>query len=223
MVLWMSYAQSDGFSKILTFLMQLQKVDISGCPQITAGLFLLSIHPTSTADSVLKKIIKESPTNHVKDGGDGLKTLLELEKVMTFEGVQELDISNCPSFSMESTIEFLSKSFPSLRSLRAAYILNFNFKKFFQLVRKFPLLTTIDLTLDIDPAVQASVMVSSSVPTPEKPTASYDMYNCPSIASLSNVYQHLLSNIRKLTLEGQTEITGMISVSPCSPPITKKL
>lgn len=212
--------QSAGFSKILTFLMKLQKVDISGCPQITAGLFLLSMHPTSNADSVLKRIIKKSSTNHVKDGGDGLKTFLELEKVMTFEGVQELDISSCPSFSMESAIEFLSKSFPSLRSLRAAYMLNFSFKTLFQLVRKFPLLTTVDLTLDIDPAVQASVMASSLVPTPEKPTASYDIHNSHSIASLSNVYQRLLSNIRRLTLEGQTEITGTICLPFVLAPIT---
>lgn len=214
----MYFALAAGFCQILTFLMHShQKVDISGCPQITAGQFLLSMCPSSNADPMLKKIIEKSSINHVESDRNGLKTLPKLG-LMTFEGVQELDISNCPSFSLESAIEFFRKSFPSLRSLRAAYFLNFNTKKLRQLVQKFPLLTAIDLTLDVDPVVpaQVSVMASSSVLTPQKPTASFNIHNCQSTASLSNVsqVQPLLSNIRKLTLEGRTDITGRISFSP---------
>lgn len=195
-----------------------QKVDISSCPHITAGLFLLSVHPSSNADRILKKITKKSYIGHVRTGGDDLMTLLELGQVTIFEGVQELDISNCPSYCLDSAIEILRKSFPSLRSLRAAYFLNFNAKKLHQLVQKFPLLTTIDLTLDVDPVIptQVSVMVSSSVLTPEKstptPTPRYDIYNRQSTASLYNIISGPLpSNMRKLTLEGRTEITGRIS------------
>lgn len=156
--------------------------------------------------------------NHVESDGDGLKTFLELGQIMTFEGVQELDISNCPSFSLEIAIELFEKSFPSLRSLKAAYFLNFNTKKLRRLVQKLPLLTDIDLTLDVDPVLpaQVSVLSSSSVLTPRKPTASVDIHNFQSTAFLPYVSQPLLSNIRKLILEGRTDITGRIS-SPCSP------
>ncbi|KAL1541370.1 BTB/POZ domain-containing protein FBL11-like [Salvia divinorum] len=195
-----------------------QKVDISGCPQITTELFPLSVHPSPNADRIMKKISKMFSIDHVKTGGDDLKTLLELGQITNFEGVQELDISNCPSYCLESAIEILCKSFPSLRSLRAAYFLNFNSKKLHQLVQKFPLLTIIDLTLDVDPVIpaQVSVMVPSSVLTPEKPTALYDIYNRQSTASLSNtISRPLPSNIRKLTLEGRTEITDseLLSIS----------
>ncbi|KAH6837789.1 hypothetical protein C2S53_007609 [Perilla frutescens var. hirtella] len=194
-----------------------QKVDISGCPQMTTGLFLLSMCPSSIADQMLEKMSKMSSINFVKSGRDGLKTLPELGQTMTFEGVQQLDISNCPSFFLDLAIEFFWKSFPSLRSLRAAYFLNFNAKNLCQLVQKFPLLTTIDLTLDVDPVIpaQVSVMASSSVLTPEKQTSSYDTYNFRSIASSSNVSKPLQSNIRKLTLEGRTDITDseLLSIS----------
>ncbi|XP_042012330.1 BTB/POZ domain-containing protein FBL11-like, partial [Salvia splendens] len=171
-----------------------QKVDISGCPHITAGLFLLSVHPSSNANRILKKITKKSYIDHVKTGGDDLKTLLELGQITIFKGVQELDISNCPSYCLESAIEILRKSFPSLRSLRATYFLNFNAKKLHQLVQKFPLLTTIDLTLDVDPVIptQVSVMVSSSVLTPEKstPTPRYDIYNHQCVGKIAEDLLH---------------------------------
>ncbi|KAI3447487.1 hypothetical protein Pfo_004152 [Paulownia fortunei] len=187
----------------------MQKVDVSGCPQITAGLFLLSVLPSCGTDSMLRKIIKKSSINHANSGGDGLQISQALGQMLTFEAVQELDISNCPSVSLDSAIDFFCKLFPSLRTLRAAYFLNYKTKKLCQLVQKFPLLTNIDLTLDINPVIpaQVSITASSSVLTPERSTESFDIHNCHSAASLSYTSRPLLSNIIKLTLEGRTDIS----------------
>ncbi|KAK6126316.1 hypothetical protein DH2020_039961 [Rehmannia glutinosa] len=186
-----------------------QKVDVSGCPQLTTGLFLLSMLPSSDTDLILRKIIKKSSINHANSIGDGLQISQGLGQMLTFEAVQELDISNCPSLSLESAVDCFSKSFPSLRSLRAAYFLCFKTKKLCQLVQKLPLLSNIDLTLDINPVIpaQVSITASSSVLTPQRSTESFGIYNCHSASSLSYTSRPLLSNIMKLTLEGRTDIS----------------
>ncbi|KAL0333453.1 UNVERIFIED_CONTAM: BTB/POZ domain-containing protein FBL11 [Sesamum angustifolium] len=186
-----------------------QKVDVSGCPQITAGLCLLSVLPSCDADWILSKIIKKSSVNHANSLRDGFRLSLALGQVLTFEAVQELDISNCPSLFLESAINCFCKSFPSLRTLRAAYFSNFKTRELGQWVQKFPLLTNIDLTLDITPVIPAkvSIVASSSVPSLEPSTASSDIYNCQSATSLSYISRPLPSNVIKLTLEGRTDIS----------------
>ncbi|KAL3825794.1 hypothetical protein ACJIZ3_021823 [Penstemon smallii] len=186
-----------------------QKVDLSGCPQITLGLFLLSVLPSCGADSMLRKIIKKSSVNHAIIGVDSSQISLALGQMLTFESVQEVDISNCPSLSLDSIVDCLCKSFPSLRTLRAANFLNFRTTKLCWLVRKFPLLTNVDLTLDINPVIPSQVSVISSSPIPRKQRSAtpFDIHICHSVASLSYTSKPLPSNITKLTLEGRTDIS----------------
>ncbi|KAK4478720.1 hypothetical protein RD792_014218 [Penstemon davidsonii] len=187
----------------------LQKVDLSGCPQITLGLFLLSVLPSCGADSMLRKIIKKSSINHAIIGVDSSQISLALGQILTFEAVQEVDISNCPSLSLDSIVDCLCKSFPSLRTLRAAYFLNFRTTKLCWLVQKFPLLTNVDLTLDINPLIPSKVSVISSSPIPkaQRSTTPVDIHSCHSVASLSYTLKPLPSYITKLTLEGRTDIS----------------
>ncbi|PIN16821.1 hypothetical protein CDL12_10523 [Handroanthus impetiginosus] len=186
-----------------------QRLDVSGCPQITARLFLLSVLPSCGADSLLRKIIKKSSISHANSGKDGFHISQALGNVLTFEAVQELDISNCPFLCLESAIDCFSKSFPSLRTLRAAYFLNLKTKKLCQLVQKFPLLTNLDLSLDIDPVIpsQVSIVASSSVVATEGAAAFINIYNCHSAASLYYISRPLLSNIMTLALQGRTDIS----------------
>lgn len=190
-------------------------MDISGCPQITTEVFLLSLLPSSSKHSMLKKVIDKSSINHVNNSV-GFQITRELGQMLNYEAVQELDISNCPSFSLELAIDCFCQLFPSLQTLKAAYLLNFNSKRLCQLMQKFPLLTNIDLTLDISPVIpaQVSITASSSVLAPEKSTASSFIYNCHSTASLRYMSPPLLSNIKQLTLEGRTDISGMILLLP---------
>lgn len=94
-----------------------QKVDISGCPQITAEIVPLSLLPSCSPDSMLKKIIDKSSISPAKNS---------VGQMCNFEAVRELDISNCPSFSLDLAIDCFCQSFPSLQTLKAAYFLKFN-------------------------------------------------------------------------------------------------
>lgn len=195
----------------------LQKVDLSGCPQITPGLFLLSILPSGSADSMFRKIIEKSPMNFANVGLDGSLISQTMEQILSFEAVQEVDISNCPSLPLGLVIEFFSKLFPSLRTFKAAYFLNFKTQNLCHFLRKFPLLTSIDLTLDITPVIAArvSIISSSQIPTPQR-SMPLDGYNYHSAASLSFLSWPFLSNITKLTLEGRTDMNGKF-LSPSIP------
>ncbi|KAL8036343.1 hypothetical protein ABFS82_12G149400 [Erythranthe guttata] len=172
-----------------------QKVDVSSCPQITSGLFLLSVLPSCETDSMLRKIINKASMNI---GESSFQISDAVCQNLSFEAVQELDISNCPSLSLESAIDCFCKLFPSLRTLRAAYYLNFKIRKLRQLVQKLPLLANIDLSLDIKPVIpaQVSIAVSSSVLIPESSTAPLSYRSKP-----------LVSNIIRLTLEGRTDLS----------------
>ncbi|EYU38623.1 hypothetical protein MIMGU_mgv1a0009752mg, partial [Erythranthe guttata] len=174
-----------------------QKIDVSSCPQITAGVFLLSVLPSCETDSMLRKIIKKASMNNGNIGESSFQISDAVYQNLSFEAVQELDISNCPSLSLESAIDCFCKLFPSLRTLRAAYYLNFKIRKLRQLVQKLPLLANIDLSLDIKPVIpaQVSIAVSSSVLIPESSTASLFYTSKP-----------LVSNIIRLTLEGRTDL-----------------
>ncbi|KAK6126338.1 hypothetical protein DH2020_039910 [Rehmannia glutinosa] len=97
-----------------------QKVDVSGCPQLTTGLFLLSMLPSCGTDLILRKIIKKSSINHANSVGDGLHISQALGQMLTFEAVQELDISNCPSLSLESAIEYINPVIPAQVSITAS-------------------------------------------------------------------------------------------------------
>ncbi|GFP88113.1 BTB/POZ domain-containing protein fbl11 [Phtheirospermum japonicum] len=155
--------------------------------------------PSCGTNVLSRKIIKKLSVDHSNSAGDDFQISRVVEQMLTFESVQELDISNCPSFSLESAIDYFSKLFPSLRSLRAAYFLNLKTEKLWQLVQKLPLLSDIDLTMDINPVIPAhvSITASSSVLTPERST---DIYNY-------GLSKPLVSNIIKLTLEGRTNIS----------------
>lgn len=129
--------------------------------------------------------------------------------VLTFEAVQVVDVSNCPMLHLEAAIEFFSKSFPSLTTLKAAYILTFRTMKLYQLLQRCPLLSDIDLTVDSTPVIPAKVSVISSFPAVMlQISTSPNDETCPDVPVFH--FSRQLSNITKLILEGRTDIYGMI-------------
>ena len=68
--------------------------------------------------------------------------------MLSFELIQEVDISKCSRLHPEAAITCFSKSFPSIRTLKAAYLLNFKATTLHQLVQKCPLLCEFDFTID---------------------------------------------------------------------------
>lgn len=187
---------------------RVQQLDLSGCPQIKLGVLLLSLLPFSyDRDLLLTKTIRSS-LNYEALSSNKLQIQRALPVLLIFGAVYEVDISSCPMLCLEDAIECFSRSFPSLRMLKAAYLLHFETKKLFHLVQRCPLLHDIDLTVDISPVVSSQITIISSYPAvlSHMPAVSYAAV--PSAASLYMMSTCLPSNIVKLTLEGRIDVTG---------------
>lgn len=183
----------------------MQKLDLSGCPQITFAVLLLSMLPYSyDLDPKIKNRIKRSLSNLTTD----IPISKGLLPTLSFEAVCEVDISNCQSLNLEAAIECFSKSFPSLRIVKAAHCWNFKTKALSQLVHKCPLVLEVDITVDISPVIpaQVSIMTSSSLISPQLLLEN-------EFTVLEDCLAGRLpspSSITKLTLEGRTDFSGEI-------------
>lgn len=175
-------------------------MNLSSCIQITSAMLLLSLLPsTYSTDSKLRKNIKqllvklESVDRYLNPVSHGLLPML------SFKAVEEVNISKCGRLHLQASIECFSMSFPSLKILKAAYLLDFNIKTLRLLVQKCPTIREVDLTLDTSPVISEQVS-HNFVVTGDKPVA----------VDKSSIYKsHLmLSNITKLILEGRSELCG---------------
>uniref|UniRef100_A0A2P2LXB4 BTB/POZ domain-containing protein FBL11 isoform X5 n=1 Tax=Rhizophora mucronata TaxID=61149 RepID=A0A2P2LXB4_RHIMU len=185
-----------------------KEVDLSGCPQITSAILLLSMFPPSHCmDLNLWKTIKLSLINPEDFSRDHARISQILQPTLSFEAVERLDISKCWMLHLDAAIELFSKSFPSLRRLKAAYFLNFNIATLCKLVQKCPLLSEVDMTVDITPLIPSEVSVVSCSTAIMAPVSkkSFSVGN----NSLDVTFYHsgaLLSNITRLVLEGRSDI-----------------
>lgn len=180
-------------------------LDLSGCPQINLPLLLLNMLPSSNnLDKLLMKKLNQLSLK-LERHMDISRISWETFPVLTFEAVQVVDVSNCPMLHLEAAIEFFSKSFPSLTTLKAAYILTFRTMKLYQLLQRCPLLSDIDLTVDSTPVIPAKVSVISSFPAVmlQISTSPNDEIR-PDVPAFH--FSRQLSNITKLILEGRTDI-----------------
>ncbi|KAF8397867.1 hypothetical protein HHK36_016792 [Tetracentron sinense] len=176
-----------------------EKVDISGCPQITSVILLLSVLPCSyTMDSTLRKRIKQSLMELERPNGGEYPISQNLFPTLSFEAVLEVDISKCPGLHLETAIDCFYKSFPSLRTLKASYCLNFKTATLCSLVQKCPLVSEVDLTADISPVMPTQVSIISS--------SNEEYQNLVGALFKMSNERPLLSNITKLTLEGRSDI-----------------
>ncbi|XP_062166562.1 BTB/POZ domain-containing protein FBL11 isoform X4 [Alnus glutinosa] len=191
-----------------------KKVNLSGCPQITLAIMLLSVLPSSHAmEPALRNIVKHiSLILESLEEGDRCHTLLCLLPMFSFEAVEEVDISKCSKLHLEAAIMCFSMSFPSIRTLKAAYLLNVKTTTILhQLVQKCPLLCEVDLTVDISPLIPAQVSVVSSSPaiTPSPSNRSFSVVDNPVDVISSKRSGLSLSNITKLTLEGRSDLCDL--------------
>ena len=192
------------------FSLSVQKVDISGCPQITFEILLLSLIPCSyIVDSELRKSIEQSLINLKHLNQNQYAISAGLLPILNFEAVQEVDISKCSRLHLEAAIECFCKSFPALRILRASYLSNFKMSGLRQLV-KCSLLSEVDFTVDVSPVIplQVSIISSSQNITPKIPTKFVESENYILDTISFSLSRSLLSNITKLTLEGRTDVSG---------------
>ncbi|KAL3326679.1 hypothetical protein AABB24_037394 [Solanum stoloniferum] len=193
-------------------------LDLSGCPQINLLLLLLNMLPSSNnLDKLLMKKLNQLSLK-LERNMDISRIPWETFPVLTFEAVQVVDVSNCPMLHLEAAIEFFSKSFPSLTTLKAAYILTFRTMKLYQLLQRFPLLSDIDLTVDSTPVIPAKVSVISSFPAVMMQiSTSPNDETCPDVPAFH--FSRELSNITKFILEGRTDIydSDLQNIAECCP------
>ncbi|CAN1761631.1 BTB/POZ domain-containing protein FBL11 [Linum perenne] len=177
----------------------MQKVDLSGCPQITSAILLLSLLPyLYSMDPTSKTRIIEYIVNLERFSKKQSQVPACLLPTLSFGAVEEVDISKCPSLHLEAAIECFSMSFPSLRKIKAAYLLNFKKSTLHKLLEKCPLISEVDLTVDSTPLIPGQVSVLSSSPVIS--TASTILY----ARGLDSLY-----NITSLTLEGRSDICDL--------------
>ncbi|RDY08801.1 BTB/POZ domain-containing protein FBL11, partial [Mucuna pruriens] len=188
-----------------------KKVNLSGCPQITSTILLLSLIPQSYLTyPTQKKIIEQLFINCGHPIRDKRVFSQKLSETFTFEVVQEVDISKCRNLLIEHAVDCFRKSFPSLRILKAAYLLNIGTISFLQLLEKCPMVCEIDLTVDITPLIPALVTVLSSCPAPIPPVPE-KTYKCKGVEIMSFIeFGPPLSNVTKLTLEGRTDVSDLV-------------
>jgi len=189
----------------------MQKIDLSSCPQITSAILLLSLIPASyLTDPIQRKIIKQFFINSGHPIQEKYELPQKLLETYIFEAVQEVDISKCRRLLIEHAVNCFSQSFPSLRILKAAYLLNIRTTGFLQLLEKCSLVNEVDLTVDVTPLIPTSVTALSSSPVvippvPEKtPSLKYKAVETMSF----HESRPQISYVTKLTLEGRTDVSG---------------
>ncbi|KEH24132.1 ubiquitin-protein ligase [Medicago truncatula] len=189
-----------------------KKIDLSNCPQITSAILLLSLIPESyLTDPMQRKIIEQFFNNSGHPIQEKYEFPQKLLETFIFEAVQEVDISKCRRLLIEHAVNCFSQSFPSLRILKAAYLLNIRTTGFLQLLEKCSLVNEVDLTVDVTPLIPASVTILSSSPVviplvPEKtPSLKYKAVETMSF----HESRPQISYVTKLSLEGRTDVSDL--------------
>ncbi|XP_047333448.1 BTB/POZ domain-containing protein FBL11 [Impatiens glandulifera] len=187
-----------------------KKVDLSGCPQMQPSILLLSMFPSAHGTDLMRNIIQQSFNILEFLNSSQFQILRALSSTLSFEAVEEVDISNCPMLHFNTCIEVFSRTLPSLRILRAAYFLNFNITKLPGLLKKLPILSHIDLKVDMSPIIPSKVSVVSS----SSETASGVSASTSEIVTFNHAMSYFsgpsMSNIKKLILEGRTDVDDIV-------------
>lgn len=187
----------------------MQKVNLSSCPQITSVMILLSVLPLSHDIGSTLRSIEQSPIKLERLYRDQCSILLKSLPTLSFEAVQEVDISKCPRLHLETAIECFCSSFPSLRTLKATFLLNFKIKTLCHLVGKFPMVYEVDLTIDTSPIISSKVCTIPSSPATTLQQSNLSLNVGKSPPYMNPLYKSGLS-LGKLTLEGQSDLSGEI-------------
>lgn len=179
-----------------------ERIDLSGCIQITPYFLFLSLVSSScNMDPSSRRGVFERLIEFEHPKWNCYPVSKELLSTMSFESVQELDVSKNQWPRVDAVIKCINMSFPSLKLLKATHCLNFQMKTLCDVVQNCPQIIEIDLTVDISCVIPARVSVIS---------ASTEPYQGLENASYKMLKERMLSsNLTKLTLEGRTDINDI--------------
>ncbi|WCJ34349.1 BTB/POZ domain-containing protein FBL11 [Euphorbia peplus] len=187
-----------------------KKVNLSGCLQVTSVILHLSLLPSEYyADLIRTEISHESLINfeHLNILQIQSEILRGSPPILSFEAVEEVDISKCPRLHLESAVKLFLKSFPSLRKLTAAYLLNFKSRHLLRLMQNCRSISEVDITVDVTPLIASQVsVVSSSLPIVPRVSNNSLFVDNDIFDKGSSFSGPCLSNITRLILEGRRDV-----------------
>ncbi|XP_058739076.1 BTB/POZ domain-containing protein FBL11 [Vicia villosa] len=189
-----------------------KKIDLSSCPQLTSAILLLSLIPVPYfTDPMQRKTIEQFFISSGHPRRENYEFPQKLLDTFIFEAVQEVDISKCRRLLIEHAVDYFSQSFPSLKILKASYLLNIRTTGFLQLLKKCSLVSEIDLTVDITPLIPTSVTVLFSSPAviPLVPEKTSSLKYKPVETMSFHESRPIISYVTKLTLEGRTDVDDL--------------
>ncbi|GAB2300695.1 hypothetical protein Dimus_034733 [Dionaea muscipula] len=176
-----------------------KKLDLSSCPQINSAILLLSLLPSSySLDPVLEEYIRQAFMDRQYLSSGFWKSPQFKMLTVSFESVLEVDISKCPSIHLGAAIECFKESFPVLRTLKAAYLLDFDAINILQILGTCSFLHELDLSVDSSPVIPSQASIIGF------PTARYIRQEPRVVLDPTSGCQ---SHVTKLILEGRTDIS----------------
>ncbi|XP_078169717.1 ubiquitin-protein ligase isoform X4 [Carex rostrata] len=121
-----------------------KKLLLSGCPQMSENLLLISLLKPNTSLSLIKQILNSS-SSFMRHSFKSLDN-----KFVSFPNMLEIDISGCHQLDAHCTISFLSRAFPSLAILRASHCSQFRVQDLNFLINSCPTLHEVDFSRGFD-------------------------------------------------------------------------
>jgi hypothetical protein len=160
---------------------------------MSENLLLVSLLKPNTSLSLIKKILNSSSSESPLTCNPYKS--IDKNFFFVFPNMLEIDISGCHQLDARRTFLCLSWVFPSLAILRASHCSQFRFQDLIYLINSCSTLNEVDLSLDFD----AGNFNSSGHGREDVLLMTADMVDKRCVATLS-----------KLTLEGHTEINGVL-------------
>ncbi|EEC72241.1 hypothetical protein OsI_05364 [Oryza sativa Indica Group] len=203
------------YSKIMHFValltdedFVLQKIVLSGCPQITTEILYISVLPPTNVGASLNKRLESSWAQVDYRNIILYNELEEAVKSSSFGNVHMVDLSKCPNAHFSTAIDWLKLAFPELRIFRASFCLTFQFEDLLYLLLTCPWINEIDLSIDTSIIAQMHSVISSRFEGrgAVKPKLTRYYAQDPLCDTTMNSY---ISNISKLILEGRNDITDV--------------
>nr|XP_010940313.1 BTB/POZ domain-containing protein FBL11 [Elaeis guineensis] len=189
-----------------------EKIILSGCAHITEAFLFLAVLP-SDLDATSRKTILSAFTGLDHHTADHYQKLMKSIKMLSFEAVHEIDISQCSKVHSAAAVIWLHLALPSLRTLKASHNLQFKLEDLYCVIQKCPLIAEVDLTVDVSSVIPTKVSVLSA--SAER----YQLSDCRSCKMLEKILlsnienltlrNPVLSNITKLTLEGRNDLNDL--------------
>lgn len=183
-----------------------EKLDLSGCQQVTGMMLYFSLFPPGTVDAksfpssfektrnIFLKLTSQRQNSVVVSGA----SLHRSHRMAFFSDLQEVNFSCCWRIDEGDIIRWLQLSSPSLRVLKFSNCSQLKVSILDQLSEACPLIKAVDLSVDVSPVAQkiSVLQISHEQYLGSQTFSNWKMWS-----------QSKLSNLTNLSLKGRTDVT----------------